>query len=328
MNDKLTEAPTTTASDNLECDRMVARYGEDMGIFNMTKAAAEQYCREQTAGTEYKYDWFFSAGRVVVKRLRKSHPLLSGTSTLDALVSKLYPTKGMLSNTMTAQLHLRRAFKLLGYDPNLPLETCINKEYGAMGSGDLKAKYGDETPSAVVAALLLLCERLCKLPLGGLIIQDRHSAKFETLLDIDVELTKDTEHDLELQTFIQKYCDQEEYSPIHRDPSQLPPALLCVVSYADRYFKVAWSDAVAKEDTVLFEQYINFVYHGALKQMTDWLDSNLSLLKVINGTVRFDELGALQNFIQSTIEIVELIETVEDGHWSNVKDRVNNYHQV
>lgn len=51
-----------------ECDDNVFKNGSSMGLFAMTKAQAEEYCKK-TERTGYKHDWHFFAGRVHVKAL-------------------------------------------------------------------------------------------------------------------------------------------------------------------------------------------------------------------------------------------------------------------
>lgn len=54
-----------------QCNDDVFKYGESVGVFDMTKEEAEAKCKEMTEKSEFTYDWHFAMGRVHVKRLRK-----------------------------------------------------------------------------------------------------------------------------------------------------------------------------------------------------------------------------------------------------------------
>lgn len=52
------------------CNQDVYKYGESVGIFNMTKDEAEAFCKEQTDLSGDLYDWHFTMGRVHVMVLK------------------------------------------------------------------------------------------------------------------------------------------------------------------------------------------------------------------------------------------------------------------
>ena len=52
-----------------KCDDEVYKNGTSLGLFNMTKAEAEEYCKKQTEEKGYKHDWHYVAGRVHIKAL-------------------------------------------------------------------------------------------------------------------------------------------------------------------------------------------------------------------------------------------------------------------
>lgn len=51
------------------CNEEVFKYGTYIGVFVMTKAQAEAFCKAETERTGYLHDWYFIAGRVHVKAL-------------------------------------------------------------------------------------------------------------------------------------------------------------------------------------------------------------------------------------------------------------------
>jgi len=53
-----------------KCNASVYRHGENVGIFAWTRVQAEIYRKEAT-DSEYLYDWYFAAGRVVMLRIRR-----------------------------------------------------------------------------------------------------------------------------------------------------------------------------------------------------------------------------------------------------------------
>lgn len=52
------------------CNRAVYKHGETVGIFAWSKDEAESY-RKRASNHEWLYDWYFAAGRVVMKRIRR-----------------------------------------------------------------------------------------------------------------------------------------------------------------------------------------------------------------------------------------------------------------
>ena len=51
------------------CDPNVYKYGSSLGLFDMTREEADQFCKEQTEKTGLLHDWNRFAGRVSVKSL-------------------------------------------------------------------------------------------------------------------------------------------------------------------------------------------------------------------------------------------------------------------
>ena len=61
-----------------KCNQAVYDKGYLVGIFDATKEQAELMCIKLSEETEYKHDWFYSAGRVVVKALPHSELIALG----------------------------------------------------------------------------------------------------------------------------------------------------------------------------------------------------------------------------------------------------------
>ena len=51
------------------CEDDIFKYGESLGMFDMPKEQAEQYCKDETERTGYQHDWHYVAGRVHVLAL-------------------------------------------------------------------------------------------------------------------------------------------------------------------------------------------------------------------------------------------------------------------
>lgn len=52
-----------------QCSKDVLEHGESLGLFDMSKDQAEEYCRAETERTGRKHDWHYFAGRVHIKCL-------------------------------------------------------------------------------------------------------------------------------------------------------------------------------------------------------------------------------------------------------------------
>jgi len=52
-----------------KCDEEVFAKGSLIGIFDMPRDEAETYCTQATKRTGRKHDWYYAAGRVVIKAL-------------------------------------------------------------------------------------------------------------------------------------------------------------------------------------------------------------------------------------------------------------------
>ena len=65
-------------SDSSKCNDAVYRYGQDIGMFDMTNDEAEALCKAKTAETGDLYDWHRFAGRACVKVLRRNTELADG----------------------------------------------------------------------------------------------------------------------------------------------------------------------------------------------------------------------------------------------------------
>ena len=53
------------------CNYDVFKYGESVGLVDMSKEDCEAHCKKLTEESDYIYDWHFTMGRIHVKRLRK-----------------------------------------------------------------------------------------------------------------------------------------------------------------------------------------------------------------------------------------------------------------
>ena len=60
--------------DDDKCSEEIYKYGESCGLRNdLTKQQANEFCEKLTNDSEeYAYDWHYIAGRVHIKRLKKS----------------------------------------------------------------------------------------------------------------------------------------------------------------------------------------------------------------------------------------------------------------
>jgi hypothetical protein len=54
-----------------QCNDDVFKYGESVGLVNMSKEDCEAHCKKLTEESEYIYDWHYSMGRQHVMRLKK-----------------------------------------------------------------------------------------------------------------------------------------------------------------------------------------------------------------------------------------------------------------
>ena len=52
-----------------KCNDDVFKNGVSLGLFDMTKEQAEEYCLKETIKTGNNHDWHFVAGRVHIKVL-------------------------------------------------------------------------------------------------------------------------------------------------------------------------------------------------------------------------------------------------------------------
>jgi hypothetical protein len=65
-------------SDSSACNDAVYRYGQAIGMFDMTSDEAEAFCKAKTEETGDLYDWHRFAGRACVKVLRRNPELTDG----------------------------------------------------------------------------------------------------------------------------------------------------------------------------------------------------------------------------------------------------------
>jgi hypothetical protein len=59
----------TGMTDPNACDQEVFTRGVSLGLYVMSKEAAETLCSTLTAKTGFRYDWHYVAGRVHIKTL-------------------------------------------------------------------------------------------------------------------------------------------------------------------------------------------------------------------------------------------------------------------
>jgi len=52
-----------------KCDPEVFKHGDSLGMFDMTKEKADEFCSLQTQVTGRKHDWHYAMGRVHIKAL-------------------------------------------------------------------------------------------------------------------------------------------------------------------------------------------------------------------------------------------------------------------
>lgn len=84
-----------------QCNDDVYKYGESVGIVDMSKEDCEAHCKKLTAESDYIYDWHSAMGRKHVMRLRKGFVkeqryLVIKTKELVALTPEEHVTLGTL----------------------------------------------------------------------------------------------------------------------------------------------------------------------------------------------------------------------------------------
>lgn len=78
-----------TAVSSERCDADVYKYGVSLGLFQMTKQEAEDYCVAETKRTGRRHDWHFVGGRAHVKALDGRTPPPPALPEVDAVLAML-----------------------------------------------------------------------------------------------------------------------------------------------------------------------------------------------------------------------------------------------